>query len=134
MTSVDRVQRLLDLPLHRWLGLELADPGDPRAGAVLDVGDLCLGGAGLLHCGIVTAMLDVAADLRLLPELAEGEEAITHDASVSQLRSIRPGERLLLRADLLSKDSRRAYLRSSATVGGEAVALGQATKSLLRVT
>jgi uncharacterized protein (TIGR00369 family) len=136
MTTTDdalteRVQGVLDVPLHRWLGLELADPADPRAGVVLPVGPRALNNVGLLHGGIVAALLDVTCYLRLLPELAAGENAVTHDSSCSLLRSVREGARALLRADLLRRGRTLAFLRSEATVDGDVVAFGQVTKSLL---
>jgi acyl-coenzyme A thioesterase PaaI-like protein len=80
---------------------------------------------------MLAALLDVAAAVRLLPELADGESAVTHAASCSVLRPVPEGTRLLLRADLLRKSGTRAYLRCSACVDEEAVAVGQVTKSLL---
>jgi uncharacterized protein (TIGR00369 family) len=136
MTTTDdalaaRVQGVLDVPLHRWLGLRLADPADPRAGVDLPVGPNALNNAGLLHGGIVAALLDVASYLRLLPELADGENAVTHDAGCSLMRSVGQGARVLLRADLLRRGRSLAFLRSEATVDGDVVAFGQVTKSLL---
>ena len=126
-----RVQGVLDVPLHRWLGLELADPADPRAGLVLPVGPAALNNAGLLHGGIVAALLDVAGYVRLLPELADDENAVTHQSSCSLLRSVGEGARVLLTADLLRRGRSLAFLRSEATVDGDVVAFGQVTKSLL---
>ena len=131
VTPVDRVQEALDVPLHRWLDLELAESGDPRSGVVLQVRGPYLDQAGLLHGGLLTALLDVAASLRLLPELGEGEGAVTHSSSVSLLRPVPEGARLLLRADLLGKDRRMAYLRCAAAVAGEPVAMGQVTMALV---
>ena len=136
MTTTDdalaaRVRQVLDDPLHRWLGVELADPADPRAGLVLAAGSAAMYPAGLLHGGMLAALLDVAASVRLLPELADGEHAVTHAASCSVLRPVPEGTRLLLRADLLRKSATRAFLRSSACVDEEAVAVGQLTKDLL---
>jgi uncharacterized protein (TIGR00369 family) len=129
--TVERVRQVLDDPLHRWLGLELADEADPWAGLVFAAGPAELYPGGLLHGGMLAALLDVAAGVRLLPELADGETAVTHAASCSVLRPVPAGTRLLLRADLLSKSPTRAFLRSSACAGEEAVAVGQLTKDLL---
>jgi uncharacterized protein (TIGR00369 family) len=130
--TVERVRQVLDDPLHRWLGLELADATDPRAGLVFGAGPPELYPAGLLHGGMLAALLDVAAAVRLLPELADGETAVTHAASCSVLRPVPEGTRLLLRADLLRKSTTRAFLHCSACVGGEAFAQGQVTKALHR--
>ncbi len=127
----DRVRGVLDVPLHRWLGLEMADPAEPRAGVVLPVGPPALNNAGLLHGGIVAALLDVAAYVRLMPDLAPGENAVTHDATSSLLRPVAPGARVLLRGELVRRGRTLAFLRSEATVDGEVVAMGTVTKSLL---
>lgn len=129
--TVERVRQVLDDPLHRWLGLQLADEADPRAGLVFGAGPTELYPAGLLHGGMLGMLLDVAAAVRLLPELADGETAVTHATSCSVLRPVSEGTRLLLRADLLSKSPTRAFLRASACVGKEVVAVGQLTKDLL---
>jgi uncharacterized protein (TIGR00369 family) len=127
-----RVQGVLDVPLHRWLGLELADPADPRAGVVLPVGPPALNNAGVLHGGIVAALLDVTAYVRLLPDLAADENAVTHDATSSLLRGVREGARVLLHAEVVRRGRTLAFLRSEATVDGDVVAMGSVTKSLLR--
>ena len=127
-----RVQGVLDVPLHRWLGVSLADPADVGAGLVLPVGSSALGNADLMHGGIMTALLDVVAYLRLLPSLDDDVDAVTHGASVSLLRSVRGGSTVLLRADLLRCGQSLAFLRSEATVDGDVVAFGQVTKSLVR--
>lgn len=126
-----RVQGVLDVPLHRWLGLELADPADPRAGIVLEVGEHAVNNAGVLHGGIVTALLDVAAYVRLLPELGPEENAVTHDSSCSLIRGVAAGARVQLRGSVVRKGRSVAFLRSEATVDGDVVAMGQITKTLL---
>jgi uncharacterized protein (TIGR00369 family) len=130
-TLAARIQSVVDVPLHRWLGLSLAAPADPRAGLLLPVGPNAVNNAGQLHGGIVAAVLDVAGYLRLLPELDDGTAAVTHDASCSLLRPVGEGSTVLLRADLLHRGRTLAFLRSEATVDGTVVAFGQVTKSLL---
>ncbi|SNS63686.1 uncharacterized domain 1-containing protein [Geodermatophilus pulveris] len=127
-----RLQGVLDVPLHRWLGLRLADPADSRAGVVLPVGPPALNNVGVLHGGIVAAVLDVAAYVRLLPELAPDEDAVTHDATCSLVRGVPEGAEVLLQAELVRRGRTLAFLRSDATVDGAVVAVGTVTKSLLR--
>ena len=127
-----RVRGVLEIPLHRWLGVELADRADPRAGVVLLVGAPALNNIGVLHGGIVAALLDVAAYLRLLPDLGPDESAVTHDASSSLLLPVAEGAQVQLRGTLVRRGRSLAFLRSEATVDGEVVAIGQVTKSLVR--
>ncbi len=128
----ERVRGVLDVPLHAWLGLRLADPGDPAAGLVLPVREPALNNGGVLHGGIVAALLDVAAYVHLLPHLERGENAVTHDATSSLLRAVQPGADLLLTSTLLRLGRSVAFLRSEATVDGVLVGTGQVTKSVLR--
>src|SRR4051794_36760130 len=83
-----RVQAVLDIPLHRFVGLELLDPADPHAGIWFPVGPSAQNQVRLLHGGVVTALLDVAAFLALLPHLGDDEHAVTHDQAVSLLRPV----------------------------------------------
>ncbi|MGY1769979.1 PaaI family thioesterase [Blastococcus sp. SYSU D00813] len=126
-----RVRGVLEVPLHRWLGLQLADPADPRAGVVLPVGPQALNNAAVLHGGLVSALLDVTAYLRLLPELAAGENAVTHDATSSLLRPVAEGARVHLHAEVVRRGRTLVFLRSEAQVDGRTVAFGQVTKSVV---
>ena len=64
-----RVQAVLDIPLHRFLGVRLLDPADPAAGISFPVAEAAQNQAAVLHGGVVTALLDVASYLALLPHL-----------------------------------------------------------------
>lgn len=128
----ERVQGVLDVPLHAWLGLRLADPADPAAGLVLPVGAPALNNGGVLHGGLVAALLDVAAYVHLLPHLGPGENAVTHDATSSLLRAVQPGAEVRLTGTLLRLGRSVAFLRAEASVDGALVAAGQVTKTVLR--
>jgi acyl-coenzyme A thioesterase PaaI-like protein len=77
-------------------------------------------------------VLDVASYVRLLPELAPEENAVTHDATCSLVRGVAVGARGHLCSELVRRGRTLAFLRSEATVDGEVVAMGTVTKSLLR--
>lgn len=86
-----RVRSVLAIPLHRFLGVALTDPADPGAGIVFTVGDTAINNAGVLHGGVVTALLDVASYLAILPALGEDENAVTHDVTASLIRGVPRG-------------------------------------------
>jgi uncharacterized protein (TIGR00369 family) len=129
--SAARVQAVLDIPLHRFVGMELLDPADPPAGIWFPVGLPAQNQARLLHGGVVTALLDVAAYLALLPHLADHEHAVTHDQSVSLLRPVSADRRVEVVGTVLRRGRAVAFLRAEATVDGTLVATAQVTKTVV---
>jgi uncharacterized protein (TIGR00369 family) len=132
-SSAARVQAVLDIPLHRFVGLALLDPAEPAAGIWFPVGPSAQNQARLLHGGVVTALLDVAAYLALLPQLSDHEHAVTHDQSVSLLRPVSADRRVEVRGTVLRRGRAVAFLRAEATVDGVLVATGQVTKTVVPV-
>jgi uncharacterized protein (TIGR00369 family) len=126
-----RVQAVLDIPLHRFLGVELLDPAEPAAGISFPVADAAQNQAALLHGGVVTALLDVASYLALLPHLDDGEHAVTHDLSVSLLRPVGADERVDAAGSVLRRGRAVAFLRAEARVDGRTVAAAHVTKSII---
>ncbi len=128
-----RVQAVLDIPLHRFLGMRLRDPADPPAGVWFPVDAPAQNQAELLHAGVVYTLLDVAGFLALLPHLDDGEHAVTHDMSVSLLRPVAAGKRVDLTGSVLRRGRAVAFLRSEASVDGVVVAAAQVTKSVVQL-
>ncbi|MCW2677969.1 MAG: uncharacterized protein JWR70_3009 [Modestobacter sp.] len=126
-----RVQGVLDIPLHRFLGVELLDPADPTAGIWFPVGVPAQNQVRLLHGGVVTALLDVASYLALLPHLAADEHAVTHDQSVSLLRPVAADRRVEVVGTVLRRGRSVAFLRAEASVEGTVVATAQVTKTVV---
>ena len=126
-----RVQAVLDIPLHRFVGLELLDAADPTAGIWFPVGPNAQNQVRLLHGGVVTALLDVAGYLALMPHLTDDEHAVTHDQSVSLLRPVSADRRVELRGTVLRRGRAVAFLRADATVEGTLVATAQVTKTVV---
>jgi uncharacterized protein (TIGR00369 family) len=128
-----RVQGVLDIPLNRFLGMQLRDPSDPSAGVWFPVGPSAQNQAGVLHGGVVTTLLDTAAYLGLLPQLSDDEHAVTHDLTVSLLRPVAADRRVDVTGTVLRRGRAVAFLRAEATVDGQLVATAQVTKSVVRL-
>ena len=128
-----RVQGVLDIPLNRFLGMQLRDPADPSAGVWFPVGPSAQNQAAVLHGGVVTTLLDTASYLALLPQLSDAEHAVTHDLTVSLIRPVAAEERVDVTATVLRRGRAVAFMRAEATVGGELVAAAQVTKSVVRL-
>jgi uncharacterized protein (TIGR00369 family) len=127
-----RVQAVLDIPLHRFLDMQLRDPADPSAGIWIPVEGPAKNQAGVLHGGVIYTLMDVASFLALLPSLSDEEHAVTHDLSVSLIRPVAAGRRVDLTGSVLRRGRAVAFLRAEATVDGEVVAAAQVTKSVVR--
>jgi uncharacterized protein (TIGR00369 family) len=122
---------VLDIPLHRFVGVELLDPADPSTGIWFPVGPSAQNQVGLLHGGVVTAPLDVAGYLALAPLLADDEHAVTHDLSVSLLRPVSAGRRVEVRGTVLRRGRAVAFLGAEAAVDGTLVAGAQVTTTVV---
>jgi uncharacterized protein (TIGR00369 family) len=129
-----RVDGVLDIALHRFLGVALLDPAEPARGICFRVEEAALNNAGVLHGGIVTALLDVGCYLALLPELAADENAVTHDVTASLMRAVPRGAQVQVRGCVVQRGRSIVFLRAEATVDGAVVAAGQITKTLIRTT
>lgn len=128
----ERVQGVLDIALHRFLGVTLLDEADPSCGIVLPVEAAALNNAGVLHGGLVTGLLDVACYLALLPHLSADENAVTHDVAASLIRAVPGGARVQLRGTVVRRGRSIVFLRAEATVDDAVVAAGQVTKTVVR--
>jgi uncharacterized protein (TIGR00369 family) len=131
--TATRVQGVLDIPLNRFLGMQLRDPADPSAGVWFPVGPSAQNQAAVLHGGVVTTLLDTASYLALLPQLSDAEHAVTHDLTVSLIRPVAADARVDVTATVLRRGRAVAFMRAEATVGGELVAAAQVTKSVVRL-
>jgi uncharacterized protein (TIGR00369 family) len=126
-----RVQAVLDIPLHRFLGMQLRDPAEPQTGIWFPVDRPAQNQAEVLHGGVVYTLLDVAAFLALLPHLADSEHAVTHDLTVSLVRPVAAGARVEVVGSVVRRGRTVAFLRSEALVDGVVVATAQVTKSVV---
>ena len=128
-----RVQAVLDIPLHRFLGMQLRDPAEPSAGIWFPVAEPAQNQARVLHGGVVYTLMDVASFLALLPSLSDEEHAVTHDLTVSLIRPVAADQRVDITGTVVRKGRQVAFLRAEATVDGQVVAAAQVTKSVVRL-
>lgn len=126
-----RAQGVLEVPLHRALGMRLAEEGAPEQGLVIEVGELAANNVGVLHGGLAAALLDVAAYLAVLPALEPGTNAVTHSTHCSLLRSVPGGAEVCFRGRVERTGRSLAFLAAEAHHGDRLVATGQIVKSIV---
>ena len=120
----------LSVPLLEFLGVSAVEEGDPASGLSLIPQGNALNALGAPHAGALSTVLEVAAYLALLPQLADGEEAITHQISASYLARAEGGAALIAKGDVLRRTRRVAFVSTSLRQEDRLLALAQVTKSI----
>ncbi len=123
--------RMNDFPLHGKLGFELVGAADGRAEARVSIGPDVLNAGGVLHGGVLYAVLDVCAFCAAVTVLPPDTNAATHDLHVSVLRHGPPGAVLELSAEVRKAGKRLILVDAEARLGGQVLALARVTKSLI---
>jgi len=127
--------RVLNHPYHRFAGLELVHQEPGKAWCRFEVNANSISLSATLHSGVLYGLLDATSHLALLPMLEAGEHAVTIDLHVSIVRSVPPGARVALRAEVVRKRSSIAFVRCEAQTVEDAagtVALATITKAIAR--
>lgn len=135
LTLEQQNARVLNHPYHRFAGLELVHQEPGKAWCRFEVNANSISLSATLHSGVLYGLLDATSQLALLPMLEQGEHAVTIDFHVSIVRSVPPGARVALRAEVVRKRSSMAFLRCEAQTVEDAagtVAIATITKALAR--
>jgi uncharacterized protein (TIGR00369 family) len=134
MSDVDAAVRgVLAVPLHQHLGVHLLDDAEPAAGLRLTVGPAAVNNTGVLHGGVLPMLLDVACYLAVLPQLGDGENAVTHATTATLIRPVERDAVVEVRGRVLRRGRSLVFCSAEATVEGRIVAAGQVTKSVVRM-
>lgn len=125
------VAKVLEVPLHRFVGLELIEQTPGEAHARVVAGPNTLNNVGVVHGGIYYALLDAAAYLAVIPLLRSGENAVTHDIHVSVMRPVAEGETIELFGYVTRRGRTLIFAESEARVEGKLIATARVTKSVV---
>ena len=126
----DRARRALAVPLLRYLGAVLIDEPDPAKGIQFTAAPSTLNAAGWLHGGAIATVLDVAAYLAVIEELAADEEALTHGFAASYLAAVPAGTELKATARLLRRGRHIAFVGAELQSNDGLIATANVTKSI----
>ena len=126
-----RAAAALDVPLLSFLGASLLDEENPAAGIAFVAGEHSVNAVDFLRGGAISAILDVAAYLSLLPDLDDEEEAITHALFVSYLAAVKVATSLVASGRVLRRGKRLAFVAAELRDRDRLVATAQVTKSVV---
>ncbi len=126
-----RIDLVLNLPFHKFLGLTLLENGPGFSKATFGPSENTINVANVVHGGIIYAVLDFAAYVALLPMIQDNQNAATHDIHVSMLRAAPIDEPLILTGTVRKIGKRLAFCDAEAFCGDQLIATGRVTKSIL---
>lgn len=129
-----RVNQTMDLPFHRFLGIKIIKNGPGFAWIELSPTEKTINTAGVIHGGIVYALLDLAAYIAILPLLHDNQNGVTHDIHVSVLRPAPVDSPLLFQAEIRKIGKRIVFCDSEAKYDDHLMATGRLTKSIIEIS
>jgi 1,4-dihydroxy-2-naphthoyl-CoA hydrolase len=97
-------------PFPSLLGLQLVEQGPGRVRCKLEIEDRHKSGIGLVHGGVLTAMVDHVLSIVVYPHVEIGKWVATLDLAMNYLAPVRDGE-IHATADILSMRRRVAVVR-----------------------
>lgn len=126
LTAPELQQRLHEAPFHAWLGLEVRSVTDAGLELTATWRPEWANSTGMTHGGILSSLLDLAADWALVA--TQGAPAPTIDFTVHYLRPAAAGEDLTVRAQLV-RAGRSLTVAEAEVVdaGGKVLAVGRGT-------
>jgi len=126
-----RLQKVLDHPLHKFLGVADITSTDGSGEIRITVTQELVNPAGLFHGGVVYVLSDVCAYAGLLSVLEDTEEAVTHDLHVSVLRPAKLGDDVVFRSQIVKRGRQLCFLDVIASVNDKTIATVRVTKSVI---
>jgi uncharacterized protein (TIGR00369 family) len=126
-----RLQPLIDLPLHRLLGLHEVQSREGAGHLAIAVSALTLSPAGGFHGGVIYLLSDVCAMIGLLSKLPADQHAVTHDIHVSVMRTAAMGDRVTFDSRITQLGRRLCFCEVVVQSGEKTLATARVTKSLI---
>lgn len=129
----ERLQKVIDHPLHRFLGVTGIQSDAGCGEIVLTITENLVNPAGIFHGGVIYLLCDVCAYGGLLSLMEVDVDAVTHDLQISVMRALKLGDVVEFTSEVVKFGTRICFIDVRVTSGGRLVASARVTKSMLPV-
>lgn len=127
------IERMENLPYHRFIGMKVTSWGEGRAELAFPLSVATRNAYGAVHGGIHYTVCDVAAFIAAATLLPDDYFTVTSDINVSVMAPVLEGD-LTVTCDVLKKGKRNCYLESKVLDrDGKLVVAARITKALVPV-
>lgn len=133
MQVKERLQKNLELPFHRFLGLTAIESAAGRGEIFLKVTENVVNSSGIFHGGILYTVCDLCAYGGLLSLLDDDCVPVTHDIHVSVLRPAKLGDTVHFTSEVVKRGRNICFMEVRATVEDRIIATASVTKSLVSI-
>lgn len=123
--------RVAEVEFHRYLGLSIDRVEAGSATLTVPPGTAAANNVGLLHGGILYALLDVVVYLAAMPLLDPTTNAVTHDVHCSVLRPGKAADGVRFEGRVLRAGRSLIFGESEAFCADRLVARATVTKSVV---
>ncbi|MCP4105024.1 MAG: PaaI family thioesterase [Desulfobacteraceae bacterium] len=129
----ERLEKVIDLPLHRFLGVTSIQSDSGNGILSVKINENMINLAGAFHGGVIYLLCDVCAYGGLLSIIDNNTEAVTHDIQVSVMQPAKLGDVVEFRSEIAKLGKRICFIDVKARLTAQVIASARVTKSIISI-
>lgn len=124
-------QSFIDLPSHKLFGLKLLSYGDGASCMTFETNENALVPGGYVHGGVSSLLMEPAAMVALVTQLASDKWTVTSASEYRMLRPVPKGSDVLLEGRVVRIGRHIAHVDVALTIEGVSCVEGRFIKSIV---
>lgn len=129
----DRIDKVIALPFHRFLGVTTVESEAGRGKLSVTINENTANLVGVFHGGALYTLCDVCGYCGLLSLIDEKTNAVTHDIQVSVMRAAKLGDVVDFSSEVIKLGKKVCFIDVKVSVAGTLIASARITKSIITI-